>query len=134
MSTLFDTAKQVNFFEDLNPEEIKYATIKAEVAVALFRKRKELGMTQAAFAKYMDVTQSTISKWESGDHNFSLEALERPLSKLGLTIKIIPTTIASPKFTVCSSYTSSPEHIWKRASSVIQKYWSNQISKMSVSY
>ena len=68
MSTLFDTAKQVNFFEDLNPEEIKYATIKAEVAVALFRKRKELGMTQAAFAKYMDVTQSTISKWESGDH------------------------------------------------------------------
>lgn len=41
MSTLFDTAKQVNFFEDLNPEEIKYATIKAEVAVALLRKRKD---------------------------------------------------------------------------------------------
>ena len=96
--------------------------------------RKSHNLSQEQLAEKLNVSRQAISKWESGDHNFSLEALERPLSKLGLTIKIIPTTIASPKFTVCSSYTSSPEHIWKRASSVIQKYWSNQISKMSVSY
>ena len=33
----------------------------------ILRRRKELGMTQRAFAEKLYVTESAVSKWERGD-------------------------------------------------------------------
>lgn len=47
--------------------------------------RDELGLKQAAFAKKLGRTQSTISRWESGEQVPDPAAL-RSLQKLGLDV------------------------------------------------
>ena len=41
-------------------------------------------MTQKEFAKFMGVTQGMVSKWESGDYNFTIESICNILEKLDL--------------------------------------------------
>ncbi|HHU72181.1 MAG TPA: helix-turn-helix transcriptional regulator [Clostridiales bacterium] len=47
-------------------------------------KRISLGMNQKQFAKMMGVSQGMVSKWESGEYNFTLTTLIDICSKLDL--------------------------------------------------
>ena len=44
-------------------------------------------MNQSEFAKYMGVSQSMISKWESGEYNFSCESIAQ-LDKIGIELTV----------------------------------------------
>ncbi len=76
----------------LGKADIYAAKALADASAAIIRKRLELGMSQKEFAEHMGVSQGMVSKWESGDYNFSIETLADVCERLGLafTIDIVP--------------------------------------------
>ncbi len=49
--------------------------LKIQVSQVLIKKRMDMKLSQAEFAKYIGTTQSQISRWESGECNFSLQQI-----------------------------------------------------------
>lgn len=72
----------------------KLALISAEIELA----RCEKGMNQKEFAKLMGVSQSMISKWESGTYNFTIETLTDICQKLDIKFKPIIEVKKSTEF------------------------------------
>lgn len=66
----------------------KYMAI---ISMKILLKRNELGLNQKEFAKMMGVSKGMVSKWESGDYNFTISSLVEIFDKLNiefdLTIK-----------------------------------------------
>ena len=54
----------------------------AKISSAIVKARIEKDMTQTEFAEYMGVSQGMVSKWESEDYNFTIEALASICEKL----------------------------------------------------
>lgn len=78
-------AKVTNWLCDgLTPKEIHETKKLALISAKIQLKRSALGMTQKEFARYMGVTQGMISKWESGEYNFTLLSLDNICNKLNL--------------------------------------------------
>ena len=84
---LIKNAKSVDFFKELSASEIEEVNLKSKIASAILNKRHELNMNQESFAEYMNVSQSMVSKWESGDYNFSCDSIEQ-LKKIGITLSL----------------------------------------------
>lgn len=61
---------------------------KAKIASMILTKRYELKMSQTDFAEYMGVSQAMVSKWESGETNFSISAIAEICEKLSMTFDI----------------------------------------------
>lgn len=61
--------------------QIKATKIKYQISKALHEKRKQMNMSQKDFAKFMKVSQSMVSKWESFGYNFTIESLCEILQK-----------------------------------------------------
>lgn len=61
---------------------------KAKIASAILTKRYELKMSQTDFADYMNVSQAMVSKWESGENNFSISAIAEICEKLSMVFDI----------------------------------------------
>lgn len=61
---------------------------KAKIASAILTKRYELKMSQTDFADYMKVSQAMISKWESGENNFSISSIAEICEKLSMIFDI----------------------------------------------
>lgn len=87
---IFDNAQTVDFFSELTPAEKIAAKNRGKIAVCIFRERKKLEMTQGEFATHVGVKQSTISKWESGEFNFTIDKLSELQTKLGLKFELTP--------------------------------------------
>jgi len=104
--------------EDLTPEEILASAMQVHFASQITKYRVMHGMSQAEFADFMGVTQGTISKWENGDFNFTIEKMAYIACKLDL--KIISMEAAHG---VVSDETSS--HIPYDVSASVENY-SNQ--------
>ena len=51
-------------------------------------KRLSMDMSQAEFAKYMNVCQSMVSKWESGSYNFTIKSLREICHRLDLDLNL----------------------------------------------
>lgn len=78
-------AKESTWFIDNVSEEIRKQNHDLVlVSSAIVHKRKELGLNQAEFARKMGVSQGMVSKWESGEYNFTLNTLNEICSKLDL--------------------------------------------------
>ena len=73
--------------ENMSAEEMMLLSLQGMIAAEVEMKRAELRMNQKQFAQYMGVTQATVSKWESGDTNFTLSTLVHIASKLGLKMQ-----------------------------------------------
>lgn len=73
--------------ENMSAEEMMLLSLQGMIAAEVEMKRTELHMNQKQFAQYMGVTQATVSKWESGDTNFTLSTLVHIASKLGLKMQ-----------------------------------------------
>jgi len=71
-------------FADLTEQEKELAKIKASVAIAIAKRRIELGMTQKEFAKHLGITQGMVSRLESGEYNYSIEKLHEVCFKSDL--------------------------------------------------
>jgi transcriptional regulator with XRE-family HTH domain len=59
-----------------------------EVAALIRRTREECGLTQYELAKRMGSTQSTVARWESGDHDFAMKSLARIADGLGVGLVV----------------------------------------------
>ena len=64
--------------------------MKAEIALCIHEKRISLNMTQREFAEFEGVSQTMVSKWESGEYNFSIGNLARIMASLGMKLEISP--------------------------------------------
>ncbi len=56
----------------------------ALISAKILERRCEMGMNQKQFAEYMGVSQGMVSKWESGDYNFTIITLQEICEKLDL--------------------------------------------------
>lgn len=76
------------FSDDIQPSDVLSAKLIAQISTAITRERIKLHMNQTEFAKHINSTQSLISRWESGDYNFSIKKLSDIATKLNLDVNI----------------------------------------------
>jgi len=81
-------AKTVDFFNELTQEEKAEAELKASIAMAIHDKRIAMKMNQQEFAEMNQVSQTMVSKWESGEYNFTISNLSKILTALGIKIML----------------------------------------------
>lgn len=74
-----------SLFADLSEEQINTSKMKAQVAVAIFKQRLELHMTQKEFAQHLGITQGMVSRLEAGECNMTLEKLNHVCTQLNLS-------------------------------------------------
>lgn len=80
--------------------EIKTHRKQAAISSRLEMWRVEHKMTQKQFADLMGVTQAMVSKWESGDYNFTIKTLAQLSEKLDIEMDQLFTGISGPKAAV----------------------------------
>jgi transcriptional regulator with XRE-family HTH domain len=61
---------------------------KVNISTTILKKRLELNMNQKEFAEYMHVSQGMVSKWESAEYNFTIEAISNICNKLNLIFHV----------------------------------------------
>ena len=76
-------------FSGLTAADKAESDMKAEISVCIHEKRLNMNMTQKEFAKFAGVSQTMVSKWESGEYNFTIGNLSRLMTTLGLKIEIV---------------------------------------------
>lgn len=65
------------------------ATSSADALIAmLVRIRKSRGISQAALASMLDVTQPTVSLWENGNRNPTLATVQRYARAIGVRVTL----------------------------------------------
>lgn len=79
-------AKEVDIFSELSQEDKMEADLLAEIAIQIHTRRMEMKMSQAEFAKFNKVTQTMVSKWESGEYNFTIQKLAEIFANIGLSL------------------------------------------------
>ena len=88
IKNLIKNAESVDIFKDISEYEQKEFDLKSRIAAAILNERYNLRMNQTRFADYMNVSQSLISKWESGEYNCPCDSLELVLYILGLRLSL----------------------------------------------
>lgn len=79
----------LDIFEDnLSAADVLASKALAEISSGILQCRIESGMTQKQFAQFMNVSQGMVSKWESGDYNFSVKSLADIAVKLDLDLRV----------------------------------------------
>jgi len=73
--------------EGFTADEIVLAGMKGLISAAIAEKRHSLGLSQKKFAELMEVSQSLVSRWESGEENFTLETLVRIAQRLSIEMQ-----------------------------------------------
>lgn len=76
------------FESELSVADINASKYLGKISAAIVKKRIELNMTQKEFASHMSVSQGMVSKWESGDCNFTVKTLAEIAEKLDLSLYI----------------------------------------------
>lgn len=85
----FQNAKSSSWLvSSLTKEQVKKLELIHEISMAIVHERKKLGMNQTEFANFLGVTQGMVSKWESGEYNFTLENISNIFVKLNLDVNI----------------------------------------------
>lgn len=79
-------ATQGTLFSSLSTEQKERSDMLATVATKIRQERIKRGMNQKEFAKFMNVTQGMISKWESVECNFTVDTLCEIFAKLDLQV------------------------------------------------
>ncbi len=74
--------------EFVDKSDVMSAKALGRISAQITKKRAELGMNQSRFADYMNVSQAMISKWESGDYNFTITTIAQIFAKLNLYFEI----------------------------------------------
>ena len=74
------------FEESLSASDILAAKVNAQISSSITKERLKLHMNQAEFAKHINASQSLVSRWESGDYNFSIKKIAEIASSLDLDV------------------------------------------------
>ncbi len=90
---------------DKTPPEVDiFVRLYGDIVVRINEILKEKGYTQKQLAERMDKKPSEISKWLSGEHNFTLRSLAKLEAELGSTILYVP---KKKEFTSAGKVTAS---------------------------
>jgi DNA-binding transcriptional regulator YiaG len=76
------------FSKHLTKSDIYEVKALSEISLKILKKRIELNMNQKDFAKFMNVSQSMVSKWESGEYNFTIKSMADICEKLCFALKV----------------------------------------------
>lgn len=77
------TAKTTDWLtKSVSDLEMKQIRDLSNISAAIELRRKDLGMNQKQFASFMGVSQAMVSKWESGEYNFTINTLNEICDKL----------------------------------------------------
>lgn len=83
------THKQVDgYLPGMTKDIVIDADLRATMALAIFKKRETLGMTQKEFANHVGVSQGMVSRWESMECNFTFKAVADICAKLDLDVAL----------------------------------------------
>ena len=82
-------------FLGLSDQEAAYVELRTRLADSLRNRRARLKLTQAAFAKLIQSSQSRVAKMEGGDPTVSLDLLIRSLLALGASSRDLARTIST---------------------------------------
>lgn len=94
------------FSQFLSPSEITAADHLAHISAMIEMWRVDHGMTQKEFAEKMGVSQAMVSKWESGDYNFTIKTLAEISTNLQISMeRLFSNTYVEQQFSV--PFTSS---------------------------
>lgn len=66
-----------NFFEDLKPEYESLVNLSVEISDRIEEILNRRGISQKQFAELLGKSESEISKWLSGMHNFTIKSIVR---------------------------------------------------------
>ncbi len=88
MEKIANAKKSSWISEGISEAEIKTTIELARISAKIERCRLDLGMTQIEFARFMEVTQGMVSKWESREYNFTVRSLNEICQKLDLTLSV----------------------------------------------
>ena len=73
------------------PDDVKReVALSFSVADRIYDLMKEAGMTQKEFAKKIGKSESEVSAWMTGRHNFTIKTLSKISSVFGVDIVVIP--------------------------------------------
>jgi len=96
-------AKECTWLNDyLTYEERETAKKIGQIAVAIQIQRKAMGYTQKSFAKKLGVSQTMVSRWETGDENFTIATLTKISSALGMEFNnLLDVRATAPLMVAC---------------------------------
>lgn len=78
-----------NLFSDtLNPSDVLAAKAMSSASKSITKERVRLNLTQSQFAEKLHVKQSLISRWESGQCNFSIQKLSEIAAELDMNLVV----------------------------------------------
>ena len=84
MKSISDSSFVNMLADSLSRSDIIEIMLKNTIVNALITSRVEKSMSQKQFAEFMGVSQAMVSKWESGDYNFTVSSIAKICEKLGL--------------------------------------------------
>lgn len=104
--------------KNMVPDTLALSALQGLIAAEITGKRIEKGMTQKDFSHLLGVSQSTLSKWESGETNFTLSTLVAIATKLDIQLQspFVPTPPKSYQTNTCNIIAFIPQG-WHTASS-----------------
>ena len=71
-----DISELADLLNDLiSPTEALFADIQGQIAASFSKERLSRNLSQKQFAELIGASQSQVSKWESGDFNFTINTL-----------------------------------------------------------
>lgn len=99
--------------QTLSSSDVTASKQLAKISAIITSSRIEKGMNQKQFAEFAGVSQSMVSKWESGEYNFTVETLAKICEKLNLDLEISMSSQWSNCANSISSY--AKQTAWKGA-------------------
>jgi DNA-binding transcriptional regulator YiaG len=84
-------------FLDLSNEEMSFIEMKLALARSLKERRQRKRLSQAAFARLVNSSQSRVAKMETGDASVSIDLLIKSLLALGASRKELARSIEESK-------------------------------------
>lgn len=105
--------------ENISDEELQMSILQGLIAAEISMKRQSMGLTQKQLADIIGVSQTSVSKWEAGETNFTLQTLVKISIKLGLSMQcpIIPSRHCSYQVECSNIYPfPSASNNWKSKS------------------
>lgn len=106
----------------LSPEELQLSALSGIICGEIVSQRLNRNMTQKQFAEFMGVSQGMVSKWESGDCNFTLQSLVHIAAKLDIPMQP-PFVFERLAYTSRSNVVDFPGK-WNSSSSITPTYLS----------
>lgn len=74
--------------ENLTAKDIAQIMMQSEMSARISVERVRRNMSQKEFAEFMGVSQGMVSRWESGEYNFTISSIVEICSRLDIDVSL----------------------------------------------